>query len=129
MQGRARGPQRRGGSHPGARRTKGGLYPQAVEQAGCFDISTQWYSTVVSDGRAACSAFIRWKDVVKGGIKERFWQLRKMGVRTVMITGDNPQTAAAIRCRAGVDDFMPRPKPETNWRASARSRRRQTHPR
>src|SRR6185436_4835613 len=52
------------------------------------------------------------KDVVKGGIKERFGQLRKMGIRTVMITGDNPLTAAAIAAEAGVDDFIAQATPE-----------------
>ena len=52
------------------------------------------------------------KDIVKGGIKERFAQLRKMGIRTVMITGDNPLTAAAIAGEAGVDDFLAQAKPE-----------------
>ncbi|MGC8654703.1 MAG: potassium-transporting ATPase subunit KdpB [Candidatus Kryptoniota bacterium] len=52
------------------------------------------------------------KDVVKGGIKERFAQLRKMGIRTVMITGDNALTAAAIAAEAGVDDFIAEAKPE-----------------
>ena len=52
------------------------------------------------------------KDIVKGGIKERFSQLRRMGVRTVMITGDNPLTAAAIAAEAGVDDFIAQAKPE-----------------
>jgi K+-transporting ATPase ATPase B chain len=52
------------------------------------------------------------KDVVKGGIKERFAELRAMGIRTVMITGDNPLTAAAIAAEAGVDDFMAQAKPE-----------------
>jgi K+-transporting ATPase ATPase B chain len=52
------------------------------------------------------------KDVVKGGIKERFAQLRKMGIRTVMVTGDNPLTAAAIAAEAGVDDFMAQATPE-----------------
>jgi potassium-transporting ATPase ATP-binding subunit len=55
---------------------------------------------------------IRLKDVVKGGIKERFIQLRKMGIRTVMITGDNSLTAAAIAAEAGVDDFIAQAKPE-----------------
>ncbi|MCG3146762.1 MAG: Potassium-transporting ATPase ATP-binding subunit [Verrucomicrobiae bacterium] len=55
---------------------------------------------------------IHLKDVVKGGIKERFVQLRKMGIRTVMITGDNPLTAAAIAAEAGVDDFMAQATPE-----------------
>lgn len=52
------------------------------------------------------------KDVVKGGIKERFGELRKMGIKTVMITGDNPLTAAAIAAEAGVDDFMAEATPE-----------------
>lgn len=56
---------------------------------------------------------IHLKDVVKGGIKERFAELRKMGIRTVMITGDNPLTAAAIAAEAGVDDFMAQATPET----------------
>jgi K+-transporting ATPase ATPase B chain len=53
------------------------------------------------------------KDIVKGGIKERFAQLRKMGIKTVMITGDNPLTATAIAAEAGVDDFLAQATPET----------------
>ncbi|MBU6302691.1 MAG: potassium-transporting ATPase subunit KdpB [Verrucomicrobia bacterium] len=56
------------------------------------------------------------KDVVKGGIRERFAQLRKMGIKTVMITGDNPLTAAAIAAEAGVDDFMAGATPEDKLR-------------
>jgi K+-transporting ATPase ATPase B chain len=52
------------------------------------------------------------KDVVKGGIKERFDRFRAMGIRTVMITGDNPRTAAAIVREAGVDDFLAEATPE-----------------
>jgi len=55
---------------------------------------------------------IHLKDIVKGGIKERFTQLRKMGIKTVMITGDNPLTAAAIAAEAGVDDFLAQATPE-----------------
>ena len=55
---------------------------------------------------------IRLKDIVKGGIKERFSQLRRMGIKTVMITGDNPLTAAAIAAEAGVDDFLAQATPE-----------------
>src|SRR6058998_2673454 len=66
---------------------------------------------VVSDGASVLGA-IQLKDVVKGGIRERFGQLRKMGIRTVMITGDNPLTAAAIAAEAGVDDFMAQATPE-----------------
>jgi K+-transporting ATPase ATPase B chain len=53
------------------------------------------------------------KDIVKGGIRERFAQLRRMGIRTVMITGDNPLTAAAIAAESGVDDFLAQATPET----------------
>jgi len=59
---------------------------------------------------------IHLKDIVKGGIKERFLQLRRMGIRTVMITGDNPLTAAAIAAEAGVDDFLAQAKPEDKLR-------------
>jgi potassium-transporting ATPase ATP-binding subunit len=55
---------------------------------------------------------IKLKDIVKGGIKERFDQLRKIGIKTVMITGDNPLTASAIAAEAGVDDFIAEAKPE-----------------
>jgi K+-transporting ATPase ATPase B chain len=56
---------------------------------------------------------IHLKDIVKGGIKDRFAQLRKMGIKTIMITGDNPLTAAAIAAEAGVDDFLAQATPET----------------
>jgi K+-transporting ATPase ATPase B chain len=66
---------------------------------------------LVADGPRLLGA-IRLKDIVKGGIKERFAQLRKMGIKTVMVTGDNPLTAAAIAAEAGVDDFIAQAKPE-----------------
>jgi len=66
---------------------------------------------VVADGSEVLGVVFL-KDVVKGGIKERFVQLRKMGIRTVMVTGDNPLTAAAIAAEAGVDDFMAQATPE-----------------
>ncbi len=59
---------------------------------------------------------IHLKDIVKGGIKERFARFRAMGIRTVMITGDNPLTAAAIAQEAGVDDFLAEATPETKMR-------------
>ncbi|MEI1248314.1 potassium-transporting ATPase subunit KdpB [Rhizobium aouanii] len=65
---------------------------------------------VVRDGRLL--GVIQLKDIVKGGIRERFAELRRMGIRTVMITGDNPLTAAAIAAEAGVDDFLAQATPE-----------------
>jgi K+-transporting ATPase ATPase B chain len=65
---------------------------------------------VAKDGRLL--GVIHLKDIVKGGIKERFTELRRMGMRTVMITGDNPMTAAAIAAEAGVDDFLAQATPE-----------------
>ncbi len=90
---------------------RGGLYPKTVEQV-VFDISTQGGTPLVVTDGSRVMGVIRLKDIVKGGIRERFAQLRKMGVRTVMITGDNPQTAAAIAAEAGVDDFIAQAKPE-----------------
>ena len=65
---------------------------------------------VERDGRLL--GVVHLKDIVKGGIKERFSELRRMGIRTVMITGDNPMTAAAIAAEAGVDDFLAQATPE-----------------
>jgi K+-transporting ATPase ATPase B chain len=67
---------------------------------------------VVADNKRGALGVIYLKDVVKGGMKERFDQLRAMGIRTVMITGDNPLTAAAIASEAGVDDFLAEATPE-----------------
>jgi potassium-transporting ATPase ATP-binding subunit len=66
---------------------------------------------VVAENRQALGV-IHLKDIVKGGMKERFAQLRSMGIRTIMITGDNPLTAAAIAREAGVDDFLAEAKPK-----------------
>jgi K+-transporting ATPase ATPase B chain len=65
---------------------------------------------VAKDGKPLGVIYL--KDVVKGGIRERFAELRRMGIRTVMITGDNPLTAAAIAAEAGVDDFLAQATPE-----------------
>jgi potassium-transporting ATPase ATP-binding subunit len=69
---------------------------------------------VAKDGRLL--GVIHLKDIVKGGIRERFAELRRMGIRTVMITGDNPMTAAAIAAEAGVDDFLAQATPEDKLR-------------
>ena len=65
---------------------------------------------VARDGKLL--GIVQLKDIVKGGIRERFAELRRMGIRTVMITGDNPMTAAAIAAEAGVDDFLAQATPE-----------------
>jgi K+-transporting ATPase ATPase B chain len=90
---------------------EGGLFPKAV--ADTVDNVSRSGGTplVVADGREVLGV-AQLKDIVKGGIKERFAQLRKMGIRTVMITGDNKLTAAAIAAEAGVDDFLAEAKPE-----------------
>jgi K+-transporting ATPase ATPase B chain len=66
---------------------------------------------VVVDGSRVLGV-VQLKDIVKGGIKERFGELRRMGIKTIMITGDNPLTAAAIAAEAGVDDFLAQATPE-----------------
>jgi K+-transporting ATPase ATPase B chain len=89
----------------------GGHFPKEVSQ-GVDEISRSGGTPlVVAEGREVLGV-VQLKDVVKGGIKERFAHLRKMGIRTVMITGDNPLTAAAIAAEAGVDDFMAQATPE-----------------
>jgi K+-transporting ATPase ATPase B chain len=65
---------------------------------------------VAKDGKLL--GVVHLKDIVKGGIRERFAELRQMGIRTVMITGDNPLTAAAIAAESGVDDFLAQATPE-----------------
>jgi K+-transporting ATPase ATPase B chain len=91
--------------------SQGGSYPSEV--AGEADrISRAGGTPLVVAENSLVLGVILLKDIVKGGIKERFEQLRAMGIRTVMITGDNPLTAAAIAAEAGVDDFIAQAKPE-----------------
>ncbi len=90
---------------------QGGSYPAAVTEAVDAISRTGGTPLVVAEGREVLGV-IQLKDVVKGGIKERFAQLRLMGIRTVMITGDNPLTAAAIAAESGVDDFLAQATPE-----------------
>lgn len=92
-------------------RDKGGQVPVEVRRS-VDDISKRGGTPlVVAEGPKALGV-IHLKDVVKGGMKERFGELRKMGIKTVMITGDNPLTAAAIAAEAGVDDFLAEATPE-----------------
>ncbi|HLO58882.1 MAG TPA: potassium-transporting ATPase subunit KdpB [Bacteroidales bacterium] len=88
-----------------------GFCPQAVEDI-VDKLAGQGATPLVVVENDRILGVIHLKDVVKGGIRQRFGQLRKMGIRTVMITGDNPKTAAAIAAEAGVDDFMAEAKPE-----------------
>ena len=90
---------------------QGGSFPAPVQQA--VDNVSRKGSTplVVADG-AKVLGVIELKDVVKPGMKERFAELRRMGIQTVMVTGDNPLTAAAIAAEAGVDDYLAEAKPE-----------------
>ncbi len=90
---------------------KGGLFPKTVTDTVDNVSRSGGTPLVVADGREVLGV-VQLKDIVKGGIKERFAQLRKMGIRTVMITGDNKLTAAAIAAEAGVDDFLAEAKPE-----------------
>ena len=90
---------------------QGGKYPTAV--AGIVEgISHEGGTPLVVAQDREILGVVQLKDVVKGGIKERFAELRRMGIRTVMITGDNPLTAAAIAAEAGVDDFLAQATPE-----------------
>lgn len=89
----------------------GGTFPQSVRDA--VDEISRGGGTplVVAEGKNVLGA-IRLNDVVKGGMRERFAELRRMGIKTVMITGDNPLTAAAVAAEAGVDDFLAQATPE-----------------
>ncbi|HEY2083623.1 MAG TPA: potassium-transporting ATPase subunit KdpB [Verrucomicrobiae bacterium] len=89
----------------------GGQFAPSVTQAVENISRSGGTPLVVSEGRDVLGV-VHLKDIVKGGIKERFAQLRKMGIKTVMITGDNKLTASAIAVEAGVDDFLAEAKPE-----------------
>ena len=94
---------------------RGGHFPLDVEAS--VDLIAKRGSTPLvvaesTNGRARVLGVIELKDVVKGGIRERFAELRRMGIRTIMITGDNRLTAAAIAAEAGVDDFLAEATPE-----------------
>jgi K+-transporting ATPase ATPase B chain len=93
-----------GGSFPADVRTK----VETIARSGGTPL-------VVAEGPQVLGV-IHLKDIVKGGIRERFAELRAMGIKTVMITGDNPLTAAAVAAEAGVDDFLAQATPETKLR-------------
>ena len=90
---------------------QGGTFPPDVKTAVDEIAREGGTPLVVAEGKKVLGA-IRLNDIVKGGIKERFAELRRMGIKTIMITGDNPLTAAAIAAEAGVDDFLAQATPE-----------------
>jgi potassium-transporting ATPase ATP-binding subunit len=91
--------------------SKGGTIPEQLSGTVQRIARAGGTPLVVAEGRYALGV-IHLKDIVKGGIRERFAHLRAMGIKTVMITGDNPLTAAAIASEAGVDDFLAQATPE-----------------
>lgn len=89
----------------------GGKYPEQFDAA-ILPISRQGGTPLLVSDNERVVGFIHLKDIVKGGIKERFSEMRKMGIKTIMVTGDNPLTAAAIAAEAGVDDYIAEATPE-----------------
>ena len=92
-----------------------GFFPKKIEDI-VSNLARQGATPLVVAENNEVLGVIQLKDIVKGGIKQRFAQLRAMGIRTVMITGDNALTAAAIAAEAGVDDFMAEATPEDKLR-------------
>jgi K+-transporting ATPase ATPase B chain len=93
----------------------GGMFPTAV-QAVVEEVGRTGGTPLVVAEEGEVLGIVVLKDIVKGGIKERFARLRAMGIKTVMITGDNPLTATAIAAEAGVDDFLAEAAPEDKLR-------------
>ena len=91
--------------------TLGGRFPAAL-QTSVDEVSRRGSTPLVVADGAKVLGVVELKDIVKGGIKERFAELRRMGIKTVMVTGDNRLTAAAIAAEAGVDDFLAEATPE-----------------
>ena len=89
-----------------------GSFPEDLK-ASIDSIAKSGGTPLVVAEQAQVLGVIQLKDIIKGGIKERFAELRRMGIKTVMITGDNPLTAAAIAAEAGMDDFLAQATPET----------------
>jgi potassium-transporting ATPase ATP-binding subunit len=95
--------------------SRGQVFPKGM-QGVVQDIARRGSTPLLVSEGARVLGLIELKDIVKGGIKERFGELRRMGIKTVMITGDNPLTAAAIAAEAGVDDFLAEATPEAKLR-------------
>lgn len=89
----------------------GGTFPDSVQES-VEIISRQGGTALVVIEEKKILGVIHLKDIIKGGIRERFAQLRRMGIKTIMVTGDNPLTAAAIAAETGIDDFLADAKPE-----------------
>jgi potassium-transporting ATPase ATP-binding subunit len=96
-------------------RSHGGTVPAEV-RAGVDDVARRGSTPLVVAENERVLGVVELKDVVKGGIRERFAELRRMGIKTIMITGDNALTAAAIAAEAGVDDFLAEATPEAKLR-------------
>jgi K+-transporting ATPase ATPase B chain len=91
--------------------SNGGTFPHKIGESVKHISKAGGTPLLVSDGNKVIG-IVHLKDVVKGGIKERFIEMRKMGIKTLMVTGDNPLTAAAIAAEAGVDDYIAEATPE-----------------
>ena len=91
--------------------SKGGLFPEEVDAIALAIAKTGGTPLVVADNEKVVG-LVHLKDVIKGGIKDRFNAMRKMGIKTIMVTGDNPLTAAAIAAEAGLDDYIAEATPE-----------------
>jgi potassium-transporting ATPase ATP-binding subunit len=94
---------------------QGRSFPQDVRRT-VEEIANSGGTPLVVASNGEVMGTVHLKDVIKGGMKERFAEMRRMGIRTVMITGDNPLTAAAIAAEAGVDDFLAQATPEAKLR-------------
>ena len=101
----------RKGATEAVREYAGGTLPKEVEEAVARVSNAGGTPLVVADANKVFGT-VHLKDIVKGGLPDRFKRFRAMGIRTIMITGDNPRTAAAIAREAGVDDFLAEAKPE-----------------
>jgi potassium-transporting ATPase ATP-binding subunit len=90
----------------------GGAFPAGIREL-VEEVAREGGTPLVVAEEKRVLGVIQLKDIVKGGMKERFAELRRMGIKTIMITGDNPLTAAAVAAEAGVDDFLAQATPET----------------